>query len=219
MQKRTRVAPSFLASDFSVLKEEIQRLDQAGADMMHLDVMDGHFVPNISFGPAIIRAMRPHTRKTFDVHLMISPIDPFIDEFVAAGADILTVHQEAGPHLHRIIQQIKSRGIKAGIALNPATPVDAIQPVIDDVDLILIMSVNPGFGGQAFIENSLRKIGQARRMIDETGRDIDLEVDGGITPDTALRAVAAGADLLVSGTATFKGGPDAYASNINKMRY
>lgn len=191
---------------------------EAGADYIHVDVMDGHFVPNLTIGPGVVKALRPHTDLPFDVHLMISPVDPFIDDFVSAGADIVTVHPEAGAHTHRTIQAIKAAGAKAGVSLNPATPASAVEFLIDDVDLILVMSVNPGFGGQSFVSSQLRKIEQLRAMIDQTGRDIDLEVDGGIDPGTAPKAIAAGADVLVAGTATFRGGPDAYASNIRKLR-
>jgi len=191
---------------------------KAGADFIHVDVMDGHFVPNITIGPDVVGALRSATELPFDVHLMIAPVDPFIPAFAEAGADIITVHPEAGPHLHRTCQLIRSLGKKVGVALNPATPVEAIDNVTGDVDLILVMTVNPGFGGQAFIESQLSKIEDVRRRIDASGRDIDLEVDGGINADTAGRAVAAGADLLVAGTATFRGGAGAYAGNIAQLR-
>ncbi|WP_343561014.1 ribulose-phosphate 3-epimerase [Kiloniella sp. b19] len=218
MPKPVRIAPSILAADFSSLGEEVRRLDQAGCDMIHVDIMDGHFVPNISFGPAITKSIRHCTDKPFDVHLMIAPVDPYIDDFVDAGADIITVHQEAGPHLHRTIQRIKAHGIKAGVSLNPATPVETLDAVLEELDLVLVMSVNPGFGGQSFIESSLRKIESLRKRIDQLGLDIDLEVDGGINFETAPKAIEAGADLLVAGTATFKGGPDHYAANIQKLK-
>ena len=218
MQQPARIAPSILSADFAKLGDEVRAVAEAGADYIHIDVMDGHFVPNLSIGPGVVKALRPHTDLPFDVHLMISPVDPFVDPFIEAGADILTVHPEAGPHLHRTIQAIKSRGIRAGVSLNPATPVSAVDNIIDDIDLILVMSVNPGFGGQRFIESQLQKISDLRERIDATGRDIDLEVDGGITAETAPRALAAGADVVVAGTATFEGGPSQYAHNINALR-
>lgn len=218
MQKPVRIAPSLLSADFARLGEEIRAVEMAGADYIHIDVMDGHFVPNITIGPAVVKALRPHTKLPFDVHLMISPVDLYIEDFVKAGADIITVHPEAGPHLHRTLQTIKSFGVKAGVSLNPASPVELIETVIDDIDLVLVMSVNPGFGGQKFISSQLAKLRRLRAMIDATGRDIDLEVDGGIDPDTAVLAIAAGADVLVAGSATFKGGADAYARNIKALR-
>lgn len=186
--------------------------------MIHVDVMDGHFVPNLTFGPPVIEKLRRHSDKPFDVHLMISPVDPYIDAFAKAGADILTVHPEAGPHLHRTLQAIRAAGMKPGVALNPGTPAEIVDPVLDDIDLILVMSVNPGFGGQSFIESQLRKIETLRQKIDASGRDIILEVDGGLNPHTAPRAIAAGVTAIVAGSAAFKGGPDQYASNISALR-
>jgi ribulose-phosphate 3-epimerase len=218
LRQSLRIAPSILSADFSRLGEEVRALEVAGADYVHVDVMDGHFVPNITIGPAIVKALRPHSRLPFDVHLMISPVDPFIRSFAEAGADIITVHPEAGPHLHRTIQLIKSLGKKAGVSLNPATPVEAIDYLLDDIDLILVMSVNPGFGGQSFIASQLDKIRALRSRIDQRGRSIDLEVDGGINVETARQAREAGADVLVAGTATFTGGAGAYADNIRRLR-
>jgi ribulose-phosphate 3-epimerase len=218
MRQALRIAPSILSADFARLGEEVRAIAAAGADYIHIDVMDGHFVPNLTIGPAVVKALRPHCALPFDVHLMISPVDPFIPEFAAAGADIITVHPEAGPHLHRTIQLVKSLGKKAGVALNPATPVAELDSLWADLDLVLVMSVNPGFGGQKFIASQLDKIAVLRKRIDETGRTIDLEVDGGITPETAARAVSAGADVLVAGTASFTGGPSAYAENLRRLR-
>jgi ribulose-phosphate 3-epimerase len=212
------IAPSILSADFAKLGEEVHAIDEAGADWIHVDVMDGHFVPNLTIGPGVVKALRPHTRKPFDVHLMISPVDLFLDAFAEAGADIMTVHPEAGPHLHRTIQHIKSLGKKAGVSLNPATPVDALDYVLDDLDLVLVMSVNPGFGGQKFISSQLRKIETIANQIAARSLDIQLEVDGGIDPETARQAVDAGATALVAGTAVFRGGPDAYAINIKALR-
>jgi ribulose-phosphate 3-epimerase len=212
------IAPSILSADFAKLGEEVRAVTAAGADMIHVDVMDGHFVPNITIGPAVVKALKPHSRLPFDVHLMIAPVDPYIAAFADAGSDIITVHAEAGPHLHRSLQLIKSLGKKAGVSLNPSTPAQAIDYVIDDVDLILVMTVNPGFGGQSFIASQLDKIARLRRRIDASGRDILLEVDGGVTRDTIGQVVAAGADVLVAGTATFAGGPDMYAANIKALR-
>jgi ribulose-phosphate 3-epimerase len=216
--RRVAIAPSILAADFACLGEEIAAVSDGGADYIHVDVMDGHFVPNLTIGPAVVRAVRNASTLPFDVHLMISPVDPFIEDFKNAGADILTVHPEAGPHLHRTLQRIKATGMKAGVALNPATPANIVEPIIDELDLVLVMSVNPGFGGQKFIMSQLKKIEAVRAMIDRTGKDILLEVDGGVDPDTAPQAIAAGANMLVAGSAVFKGGAGAYAANINALR-
>ena len=212
------ISPSILSADFAKLGEEVRAIDQAGADWIHIDVMDGHFVPNITIGPGVVKALRPNTAKPFDVHLMISPVDSFLDAFAEAGADIITVHPEAGPHLHRTIQHIKALGKKAGVSLNPATPVDALDYVLGDIDLVLVMSVNPGFGGQKFITGQLRKIETIANRIAKERLDVRLEVDGGIDPETALQAIGAGANVLVAGTAAFRGGPQAYAANIRALR-
>ena len=213
-----RIAPSILSADFARLGEEVRAIDAAGADWIHIDVMDGHFVPNITIVPAVVKALWPHTTKPFDVHLMISPVDVYLDAFAEAGADTITVHPEAGPHIHRSLQHIKSLGKRAGVVLNPGTPAKMLDYLIEMVDLVLVMSVNPGFGGQSFISSQLRKIESVRKMIDKSGRDIRLEVDGGVDAATAPLCVSAGADVLVAGSATFRGGPSQYAANIRRLK-
>lgn len=218
MPNSLQISPSILSADFAKLGEEVRAIDQAGADWIHIDVMDGHFVPNLTIGPGVVKALRPHSDKPFDVHLMIAPVDPYIADFANAGADIITAHPEAGPHFHRTVQSIKSHGVKAGAALNPSTPVEVIDYVLDELDLVLVMSVNPGFGGQSFIASQLRKIEDLRQRIEARGLETMIEVDGGVNPVTARQCVDAGASALVAGSAVFKGGPAAYRENIAALR-
>ena len=215
---RPIIAPSILSADFARLGEEAQAIEAAGADWLHVDVMDGHFVPNLTIGPMVVKAIRPHVRIPIDVHLMIAPADPFLEAFAEAGANHMLVHPEAGPHLNRTLRRIRELGVRPGVVLNPATSPEAIAWALDEADQILVMSVNPGFGGQTFIASQLAKIERLREMIDETGRAIDLEVDGGVDPPTARNCIAAGATALVAGSAVFKGGQERYAANIAALR-
>jgi ribulose-phosphate 3-epimerase len=212
------ISPSILAADFARLGEEARAVEAAGADRLHVDVMDGHFVPNITIGPDVVKALRPHVSIPMDVHLMIAPVDPYLEAFRSAGADLITIHPEAGPHLNRSLRHIRQIGAKSGVAFDPSTPPETIEWMLDDIDLVLVMTINPGFGGQSFMPSQLSKIARLREMIDASGRDITIQVDGGVTPQTAPQCLDAGANALVAGTAVFRGGPQAYAGNIRALR-